>query len=669
MNLSFQYSLLFVDRVVNAYVSLVEFLVEGVTGIIGQLTTGLIETILFMPQPSQMGLNDLYWGYSFPMFWALLTVVASAFFLLIQLFPESDKADLDRFMQRSMIAVIMVLIVGMGGFDYLIQFFNAIGQELFPTEEYQIAVDMTTIEGIATAAFTGVTAALVILFTTPKILLTFGLFLLMLGVRAVVIYTTFVLFPILIVFWISDLGPLGYLNMLAKFMFKATILLLFLGIFISLILGMSSDIAGDALSNPEIQQDYEPIDRTPVEGDRVSGGALTDTTPQFASSGMGAITGAWFSVFAYLAGLWLCITLTTTLLGGTVSPGLGKNVAKGAKIQKKAGSIKDRINDARGGNDSGSDDSSLTDGMGVKPDDGNEDDDGEAISDDSAPEPENDDESAWDSVKSRYTDAKEEVSDRTEPIKEKGEDIKEKGEDFAEEHPEIKDSALKAVGGLKKGSNLVKKGANLGKRGAKAGYSIWNQKSAMDTLGEAGRIARQSPIGAPPEDWGSAGKEDQKESLGEGPVTLEEVANGFGDKGRDDQDRHNTQFPLDGTFEFTHEDEFEISDGDGGTKNMQKGYITDTETGTEMPYVGFGDFENGEGTKLEDGEQYEFGSGMECRPYQISNSNNASQHGHIPEQFKFTKEDDNGRTTEHYNQACATEHTSVNKVSDRSKGN
>lgn len=646
LNFSNSLSLLFVDGIIGAVISIIEAIVQGLTGIVGDLTAGLIRLILFFPPPGEMGLNSLYWGLTFPAFWGILTVVSSAFFVLMQLFPESDKADLDRFMKRVMFAVILVIIVGNGGFDMLIRFFNTIGHEVFPSD-YQIGIDMSTMEGIATVGLTGVSALLFILFTTPKIVLTIGLFLVMLGMRAVIIYSTFVLFPILIAFWVSDLGPLSYGNMLAKFMFKATMLLLFLGLFMALILGVTGEIAGEGLSNPEIQQEYEPIDRSEVEGDRQSGGALTDTRPQFASSGMGALTGAWFSVFVYFAGIWLCITLTSMLLGGTVSPGLGKNVAKGAKLHKKAGSIKDRINDARGGNDSDSTGTPDSDDMGIKPD-GSEDGDSEGMGDDSAPEPENDDESAWESVKSM----KEDATQKVEETKEKASERKHEAmTDMAMDHP-----------GLVQGGHKLASGLNLGKRGGKAAYSIWNQKSAMDTLGEAGRIARESPIGAP----SGSSKEEKKEKLEDGPVSISDLKpGGFDDRGKGDQDRHSTRFDLDSTYEYTNEYIGEATGEDGEVKDMQKGYLTDTETGEQIPHVGFGDWENGEGTQLKDGQEYEF-SDMQCRAF---NPNEGAAHDNVPEEDWYTTENENGRTEERYDQTCATEHTRVNNVSDRNKGN
>lgn len=615
-----------------------------------------------MPPPSEVGLTDLYWGTTFPLFWGLLVVISSSFFVLMQLFPESDKADLDRFMKRVMFAVILLIIVGFGGFDHLITFFNTIGQSLFPSD-FEIGVDMSTMEGIATVGLSGVSALLFIIFTSPKIFLTIGLFIVLLGMRAVIIYSTFVLFPILIVFWIADIGPLSYGKMLADFMFKATILLLFFGIVISLILGIGGEIAGEGLSAPELQQGYEQIENEPPEGDRVSGGGLQDEDPQFSTTGMGPLTGAWFSVFVYFASIWLCIFLTSIVLGGTASTGLGKNVGKGAKLKSKASSIKGRIDDARGSGDSNSNNSSISDDMGINPENDTEGNDGETMGDDRAPEPENNNESTWESVKSSYTDTKESVSDSVENAKEKGQEMKENAKsDFSKKHPTAAKGAFKTIGG-------IKKGANLAKRGGKAGYSIWNQ-SASDTLGEAGRIARESPIGAPPEDWGTDSKEDKKSQLEDDPVTLSDLTqNGFSDKGRPDQERHNTQFGLEGTYEYTHETNREVGDGDGNMKDMQKGHLTDTETGEQIPYVGFGDFENGEGTKLEDGEEYEFGQGVECRQFDVEKYHENSQHDNVSDQSIYTGERDDGSTGQFYDQVCATEDTEVNKVGNRSRGN
>lgn len=574
----------------------------------GWFITTTIEWMLFFPPPGEIVvrgdtvLNDLYWGVSFPLFFGLLSLSITVFFLMMQLSPESDETNLDSFMQRVFISVVLVIVVGAGHFipeggsfpqqglfGYGVEFINLIGEGLFP-DAYQLEIDLDTYRGIATTGLGGFAVLLLPIIASPKIFLTYATFLTALGIRAVVIYTTYALFPILIALWVGEAGPLKYGKMVSSMLIKATIMLLLLGVLLSGILGIGGAIVeggdGDMIDGDAENVTVDYSDKA-SEGTRLEGGVLHDDSVEFTSTERGAMTASWMRVFTFFGSIWLCITIVGMTLGGFVSTGFSKNMAKAERGIKGAKKAKDGIADTErlsGNHDSLGDrvNDKLGDisdkGKGVK--EGAKEKTGwteqNANSETFAGEPENrsiaDDmrdvvgnvKSTTDSAKDKAGDVKDKAGDIKDGVSNEVSDFKqdvdkvtdefgnlkenveEAGENFNETMGDVGDKAQssaqelgekagsiaggygaiggRAIGtavggagnmaisgagkmgeyGMKAGAKgasasatLARKSPNLAKRGGKAYWSVFKQPDVKSSLGEVGRIAKESPIAHP----------------------------------------------------------------------------------------------------------------------------------------------------------------------------
>lgn len=527
-----------------------EIAVEGLTGLAGWFVISTIEIMLFFPPPTDIpALTDMYWGLTFPLFWGILTVVGTGFFLGAQLFPTSDKADIDRFMKRTFIAVVMLFAVG-HGFGLVVESVNLIMEFMYP-DQYRIAVEIDTFEGMATASFTGFAVIIFAIIASPKTLLTYGLFLTMLGMRMLIVYTTYTLFPVLIGFWITDIGALKYPKMVAGMMFKATILLLLFGVLISAILGVGGALAGDGPTAEELGGEREEmVLNSDTQDQRHEGGILAEDDPHLSGAGQSAITSAWVSVYTYFAAVWLCITLTSMILGGSISTGLTKKMMMAKRFKGARARIKNRLN--KGDKNSPGDSGSGPGGSGTGPDEGTTVNDRDATPSDenidtadSAPEPDNANDMDGVPLREKFehvTDGK--VSDAKDAATEKAEEAADKvaekgseaGDALEDKATELGEQAGSAAGGYGaiagkaagkaagKLGNLgvtaasyapkaAMKGANLAKRGGKAYWNVFKQPDAMSSIGEMGRIARESPIGKP----------DSPDGNEDGPADVDET--------------------------------------------------------------------------------------------------------------------------------------------------
>lgn len=587
----------------DLFIMIMELIVEGGTALAGWFVISTIESMLFFPPPTQLDeLTGLYWGVTFPLFWGLLSVVGAGFFLGMQLFPESEKSDPDKFMKRVLIAVVLLWAVG-HGFGLGVEMVHAVASHLYP-ESFRIAIEFDTLEGIATASFTGFAVLVFAWWASPKIILTYAMFLIMLGMRMVIVYSTYVLFPILIAFWITDIGPFKYGKMMAGFMFKATIFLLLFGVLIAAILGVGGALAAaDAPSAEDLGGEREDIvlnsDYDGDEDTRYEGGVYTQDDPQASAHGMSAVTSAWVSVYSYFAAIWLCITLTSMFLGVSVSTGLTKKMARAGKLQGGMKRIKSRLNNdgSKSGSGSGS-------GSGPSSPSGSGDGQGGGNKSDGAPEPDNPDtDDRWfggtrdkldqatdklDDAADKYSDAKDKYSEKKQAAKDKtvgkagdaadkaSEKVGEGADKVAEKGSEAGDAAESGLtsAGEKAGSvagaygaaagkgvgkaagkvanagitaagyapKAAMKGANLAKRGGQAYWNVFKEPDAVSSIGEAGRIARDSPIGHP-EKGNGPGSEAGPEDL-EDTETLEDFQDNDEEEEKsndDDDDREDDE--------------------------------------------------------------------------------------------------------------------------------
>jgi len=517
---------LLLDSLKDLAIWLLELPVKVISGIFHALAALPIREFLFIKNPSEIEmLTSLYWDKMFPLFWGLLAPITAVFLLSAQLLPQSSEADIDRFMQRSMIAVILLFIFPIA-FPLIIDTVNTVGTVLYP-DEFLIDVDILTAEGLATTASTGLAVIMFAFIFNTTIVFTFGIFLAILAMRMVIIYAFYGLFPVLIAFWIVDIGPAKYTKMFAGLMFKMCAYLLLLGIILSAILGVGGAMAGgESLNDMNLaidgdgdelyisdSQKYTPAE----EMNRTASGILAeDSDGQLTQQGGGVgggegpstITSAWTRVFSFFATLWICIAIVGGTLGMAISTGFTAHAKKQTFGAKFADAAKTGINRFRKDDQPsiGEDNTVTTDGetTHIRTEDGRItiDEDG-TIRTESADEPTNVDPGETVQERAKYGASKivkgiDKVSGgRLSSGKESLEQVGANGKEFGSSAKELgKDMGSKVPGSSKAAWSGKRVGA-LSKSGAKSWGRVFKQKNVVSSAGEAIDIMRESPMAHP----------------------------------------------------------------------------------------------------------------------------------------------------------------------------
>lgn len=647
---------------------LLSSVVSGISGFIGWMTTEMVELLLFVPQPGNLPeLNDLFWSVSFPIFWAGLSVVGSMFFLSMMLSPDQQKADPHRFLSRTLMMIVAILAFGLGAFDVAVAASNGIAAELYP-EEYRLELSSDAYEALATSTLAGFAALLFPIVASPKIILTFVLFLTMLGMRVVIILTFYAVFPIIALLWIVDIGPLVYAQKFSQFFIKITAFLLVFGVIIAAILGVGGALGGGATEAVT----GEPIGDVEVDSvgseveDRESGGMLEDTEYGGTVSGtsQSALSVALIQVYAYLGSLWLVIAITSVILGATVSTGFKRQRLRQRRVKKKASNVSERLKQNL--------DENKTLQQHVK-------------------------DTANESVKSAeesFKKAGDQIQESNVPGSDlSGEMMKKAGVNGRKGVEGVVAAAGNIGKGAKKVSNSVdsvySSVANFDKKLQETSKSLQAVKSNSDShmisgmagagsgLARAGSaytkvfkqrgmrrsiqagvgIARESPIGR----YGP-GDSKTKKRLNEADVKEDKY---ISDDDIDVEDIHenndifdNSRFDID-EVEFRAESSSQTSsNGIKESENgdvIQRGKLVDTDSGEEIPYIGFDLEEDGNGTKLEDGEVYSLnGASMRkwheekpfSHPSEIGEYNQVSSDEHTVIEHEPTTDQTDQRSTQ-----------------------
>lgn len=221
----------------------IEALVTGLFEVGANLFTGVLEVFLFFPDPrSYTGLLALHDRMVF-LYVGLVFLTLLGYVVNFQLFPFSAGYRLDEFLVRAVVTLIAVILSR----DLLAEAIltvHALGRYLFP-ENFTLTFAATGIEEfvgfVVGSTFTYLIAlAILYVLTISSIVL----FIAILGIRALLVYTIWALFPLLMAMWLINIGPLRYSNQIAKYTFTAFSILLAVGFLVSGILGAGASIAG-----------------------------------------------------------------------------------------------------------------------------------------------------------------------------------------------------------------------------------------------------------------------------------------------------------------------------------------------------------------------------------------------------------------------------------------
>ncbi|QPV64106.1 hypothetical protein I7X12_05630 [Halosimplex litoreum] len=236
--------------------------VEGVY----QLSTGLFFALLAVMALSQLALSQLALG---------------------QLFPRSSATDLHRFTERTFVAIVLIYVVNPPGdgtlfarglFAWAFELVNAL-------QDYLLAdlasLDVTVNLGSPTESLSSVLrAALTGGLVSILLLLSLLLGQLALALRQFVLVSIYALFPLLLSFWLVDIGPLKYARQIAEIAFQLAVVLLVAGVLIAGMLNASLGLLAGGTVGGEAATARAVVDQSqtqPGSGSElgvVRGGAL-----------------------------------------------------------------------------------------------------------------------------------------------------------------------------------------------------------------------------------------------------------------------------------------------------------------------------------------------------------------------------------------------------------
>lgn len=370
-----------IDQATGVIVWVVEAVVEGVLALIGTIFVGITRVILQFPPPSQISSLSNYYDSMIGLFLILLLLGGAIFLVYMQIFPESPKADPYRLIERGFAGFVLVL-VGKPLFDNAVWLTNQIIGVLMPGS-YSLDVisgglgALLGAGGVAGAASLGlstIASFLFAIFGGWSTLITIFLFWVVLAMRMLIVYVVFGLFPLLIVFWIFDMGVLKYASQASEFAFKVAGFLLIIGVVVAGILGVGDAIAGEGATESGVFANISEGAQNATDGGGGNGSAASLAGPGSGSvdvgsegsrggafqsgggSGSGSSgnnsTGANMSevnasaqrvaensgsmanilirIFAYIGSLWLSIAIVMSGLGVVISTGGGSRRATGA---------------------------------------------------------------------------------------------------------------------------------------------------------------------------------------------------------------------------------------------------------------------------------------------------------------------------------------------------
>ncbi len=227
----------------NPVRNIVEDVFYEVFDVLLQLYADIMGSGLTIDPSGLDSLNQIY-TISMTAYFGLLGLVALSAFGLFQLFPGHEKMDPQRLFGRAVPATLSLFIVNppgtgnafsRGAFAWVIRLTNVL-IELFLT---QLGTDIAFSTGQLAGGLGGPFVMLGAAFTMGgAVILVELLLLFMLMVRQFAIYVTYAIYPLLIVFWVADMGPLKYAKELSMKFFRMATLLLAGGILIAGILAV-----------------------------------------------------------------------------------------------------------------------------------------------------------------------------------------------------------------------------------------------------------------------------------------------------------------------------------------------------------------------------------------------------------------------------------------------
>ncbi|MDQ2074689.1 hypothetical protein RBH20_19355 [Haloarcula sp. H-GB4] len=296
--------------------------------LIVKLFSDIIEEFLRI-DPSYLQQFESIYQVSVTIHLALLSLYAVSIFGSFQLFPSTEKTDPYRFGVRALAATTSIWIVnppgwganlfGKGAFAWAFVVTNNLSEWYLSQVGTSISFQSGTIAGALSGPFMLLAAGILI---GKVILLAEIVLLVLLVARQVIVLVTYGLYPVLIILWVVDHGPLKYGSKLASKMFKTSTMLLAGGILIAAVFTVGLGLIS---GSSQIFAGGTPPAQSAVSGPPVQGGV-------FASSGGGDVILNFLIKAVIIIGILVLPTLMLTQMLGVVGSAVTGIAQVGAAV-------------------------------------------------------------------------------------------------------------------------------------------------------------------------------------------------------------------------------------------------------------------------------------------------------------------------------------------------
>lgn len=293
----------------------------------------LISVFLFFPNPNSIVGLDQLWFSSLAAFVVIWMIAALSWFGTLQVFPYNENLTTWRFVDRSLIAFIAV-IISRPALTLVVELVDMIGRYIYPASFGIVASSGNLQTGVGALLGVGILymTALVILYSVSV-----GVILAFLGVlsmRALIIYTIYATFPIWMALWIVDEGPLKYGHKVSQVVFRGFAMLLAVGIFVSAILATGGAIAGYTDDVGGVASTHESDSGATIHEQHLDVESQPEAGALSAEEEAEVRNSMVLNIIAIFGSLWGAFGVTTSMLGMMISVGGSAAARSSGRMQR-----------------------------------------------------------------------------------------------------------------------------------------------------------------------------------------------------------------------------------------------------------------------------------------------------------------------------------------------
>lgn len=307
--------------------ALVNLFTTGLLDAVGLIYSTGAEYFLFFQNPYGIAeLND-YWYDTLPLFAFIAIAMTIVYFLTMILLADEDKAQPQRMIARLIRASIYVFIS-----KELVAFFVTLTHQIsfavYPAS-YTFQAGAGIAEQIVATAGNAFVALAFAAVSTGSLILMGMVFFTILAIRMLIVYVVYAIFPVIMGFWIVDVGPAKYGKTFADIALRGMAAMLVVGLLISGFIAV-----GDSIADPDTidgglaaTEDQGVASLVETESDDtivMATGRHASTTPQSADGGAfqsDYLFNHLVALMMYLGVMFLSITTILSVGGVVISAG------------------------------------------------------------------------------------------------------------------------------------------------------------------------------------------------------------------------------------------------------------------------------------------------------------------------------------------------------------